>query len=741
MNLKKLIYLSSILVFAISCRNTSVRESEGYIDLRVEVDTRLDVVPMTKSGSSSSAFAVRIVDQNDQIAFSTTDMDALTEPLKLKTGRYTVYASTGEDGGAAAFDMPFYAGSSEIDVRAYTIAKAVVNCRLLSVKVTASFASKIKDNFTYSLVVENASASLTFDATTENREGYFSPTGTLKWTLYLENAEGEKFMIEDTYTQVTAHQHYELDFSLEEETEGSYGAGEFRIILDDNYNETYHTPTIWINEDGPSVSGEDLHSRYASDMLSEVTYGLNSSRKFTSVTVSHSDAVLLSHGLPYSSELVEGMTVSDFMQSSGVAVSVFSEENLALDGFTPEARTATFDFNTLMNSLPVGTYQFTLTVVNESGLTTAKNVTLEVKSSMVIEKIVPWSQFVFVKMNWLSQTQPSDIRLQYRKSSDSAWENFTPTVATQFVVDPLRKTVKAFICGLEPSTQYDVRLLTDKYQYAPGTCTTDKVQQLYNFDFEAWHQPDGTTWYPYYSDATAAQRVWDSANKGTAILGTSNTVPTSASGKCVKGNAVEMTTVWVDMLGITKLAAGNIYTGKFNALVGTSGANLDWGVKFTSRPLGLKGSYRYDAVSINRTGSGYESYKGEPDLCQIQIVLQDAGKPYIVVPTTFNGVSINGPTLDGQTYCDLSNDQSVIARGIREYGNTSGGFKEILLPFTYRSITRIPTHAVVTFTSSYLGDYFTGGEGSTMWADEFSYVYDPLQLPDADRDAFFNLFD
>jgi hypothetical protein len=314
-------------------------------------------------------------------------------------------------------------------------------------------------------------------------------------------------------------------------------------------------------------------------------------------------------------------------------------------------------------------------------------------------------------------------------------------VSSQFVVDPVKKTIKAFICGLEPTTQYDVRILTGRHQYDPRTCNTDKAEQLYNFDFEAWHQPDGTTWYPYNSDATAAQRVWDSANKGTAILGTSNTAPTTASGKCVKGKAVEMQTVWVDMLGITKLAAGNIYTGKFNALVGTSGANLDWGVKFTSRPLGLKGSYRYDAVSINRTGSGYESYNGKPDLCQIQIVLQDAGKPYIVVPTTFNGISINGPTLDGKTYCDLSNDQTVIARGIREYGNTSGGFKEILLPFTYRSITRIPTHAVVTFTSSYLGDYFTGGEGSTMWADEFEYIYDPMELPDADRDAFFNLFD
>ena len=97
MSLKKLICLSAVLVFAISCQNVSVRDSEGYIDLEVDVDTGLDVVTMTKSQPSSSAFAVRIVDMNDQIAFSTTDMDALTEPVKLKTGRYVVYASSGEE--------------------------------------------------------------------------------------------------------------------------------------------------------------------------------------------------------------------------------------------------------------------------------------------------------------------------------------------------------------------------------------------------------------------------------------------------------------------------------------------------------------------------------------------------------------------------------------------------------------------------------------------------------------------
>jgi hypothetical protein len=47
----------------------------------------------------------------------------------------------------------------------------------------------------------------------------------------------------------------------------------------------------------------------------------------------------------------------------------------------------------------------------------------------------------------------------------------------------------------------------------------------------------------------------------------------------------------------------------------------------------------------------------------------------------------------------------------------------------------------VTFSSSYLGDYFTGGEGSTMWVDELNYIYDPLELSEVDREAFFAKFE
>ena len=48
---------------------------------------------------------------------------------------------------------------------------------------------------------------------------------------------------------------------------------------------------------------------------------------------------------------------------------------------------------------------------------------------------------------------------------------------------------------------------------------------------------------------------------------------------------------------------------------------------------------------------------------------------------------------------------------------------EIILPFEYRDY-RTPRYVIVTAASSYLGDYFTGGEGSAMLVDEFEFIYE-----------------
>ena len=740
MKLRTVIYYTLLACVLISCNDAGDGRlsSDGYIDLKVTRDISVDDVVVTRGSADMSAIAVSIVSAEGETVYQCEDVSSIDDPVKVKTGDYQVHAFSGADGGAAAFDSPFYTGSTAIQVRSFTVSQAKIVCELSGVMTTVSFSQDIKENFTYSLLIDNGVGTLTYDNSNEDKEGYFSATGQLNWVLNLENAKGEKFVVKDSFADVRSRQHYAFDFSLETVDDAPFGAAEFKVILDNSLNVTYHVPTIWINEDGPSIAGMDSHEVYVSDMPSDIKYAIHSSRQYNRVIISHSDERLLDNGLPYSSDLVQEGVLNTFVSGSGVGVLVSDENGQVISEINDSARDIDLDFTTWLSRLPVGHYSISISVENQSGLVTEKKVEFIVNSCVNLLDCSPWAKFMFVKGNWQSDARPSGLKVQYKLSSESDWHDFVPSVSSQFVVNPDNKTFKAYICGLNPSSSYQVRVMSADEESSVLSCTTEGVKQLSNSNFDDWYKSD-KTWFPYAQNAT--ERIWDSANKGVTSITESNTEPTSAPGECISKNAVKMTTIWVSAAGITKLAAGNIYTGRFNGLVGTSGADLNWGVEFEYRPLGFKGHYRYDAKSINRTGDGYGSYSGQPDLCQIQIVLSDAGQPYFVVPTTFNGVSVNGPTLDRNEYVDLSTHSSVVARGIQNYGDTGGQFKEVILPFTYRSITRIPSHGIVTFSSSYLGDYFTGGEGSVMWADEFEYVYDPMDLPADDRDAFFALFD
>lgn len=51
-------------------------------------------------------------------------------------------------------------------------------------------------------------------------------------------------------------------------------------------------------------------------------------------------------------------------------------------------------------------------------------------------------------------------------------------------------------------------------------------------------------------------------------------------------------------------------------------------------------------------------------------------------------------------------------------------YKEFEIDLDYRSTSRIPNYLLIVCSASKYGDYFTGGAGSTMWVDEFSFEYD-----------------
>lgn len=326
-----------------------------------------------------------------------------------------------------------------------------------------------------------------------------------------------------------------------------------------------------------------------------------------------------------------------------------------------------------------------------------------------------WSADIFATFDGTSEPPV----MTYKKASDTEWLTIPEENIT---VDGINYNVH--LSGLDEATEYEVKLYFNGEELPGTSFMTGTSAQLPNFSFDNWWTPNGGgLWYPYAEDAT--ETVWDSANAGTAGFGLgSSTVPEEEDIR--SGKAVKMTSKYVAV----KFAAGNLFTGKFRSVVGTSGADLDWGVPFTSKPKALKGWYKYSPALVNYVENKKIADPKNYDQGQIQVLLVETDSPYRVLPVKIDGKTTNGPTYKDETkIIDLETDKTVIARGVLNLnisdsdGDGQAEWLEFELPLEYRDY-RKPTYVVVTAASSYLGDFFTGGDGSVLMIDELEFVYE-----------------
>lgn len=231
--------------------------------------------------------------------------------------------------------------------------------------------------------------------------------------------------------------------------------------------------------------------------------------------------------------------------------------------------------------------------------------------------------------------------------------------------------------------------------------------QLYNMSFDEWSK-DGSTWYPRPDNATPSKRVWDTGNKGTKIVGKSITVPEEEF-VAVKGPGKKAAKLMSQDLKIS-FAPGGLYTGEFLRLVGM-GAALSWGIPFTARPKSLHGYYHYTPQVISSARAPYKDKKGQMDNGRIYVVLADWDDKFIVRTTT-------------DTFIDEIGDGHIIGFASLPITEASprGQYEEFNLEIEYRS-DRTPKYVVIVCSASRWGDYFTGGDGSVLYLDEFSFVY------------------
>ena len=322
-----------------------------------------------------------------------------------------------------------------------------------------------------------------------------------------------------------------------------------------------------------------------------------------------------------------------------------------------------------------------------------------------------WSNFAYFTAADISGTTADmALKFQYRKKEEEAWTDVTAkSDGKNYITDK--------ITGLTPATTYEYQLVgtaneTTSIIGRVATFTTETNIVLQNGGFEDWYK-DNKIWYAASeSDFKGGNYLWDSSNPGGAKVAEKYNVTLQDQTIKYSGNSSANLTSSV-AAGI--FAAASLYYGRFGELIGMSGAKIDFGQPFKSRPTALHGFYQYAPKEINYVEKNLPANtvkKGDMDICSIYIALSK--KKYTVDNT------------NPSTFINFESDENIIAYGelpAADCVNTNGEWKEFTINLKYKNITDKPAYLIIVCSSSKYGDYFTGGKGSCLHLDDFELLY------------------
>ena len=324
------------------------------------------------------------------------------------------------------------------------------------------------------------------------------------------------------------------------------------------------------------------------------------------------------------------------------------------------------------------------------------------KSELIVQtsQVDAWSQVI-----WVYGSGPADVKnsFQYRKADSEDWIDVPLSDVTQ-----TQGAFQACIPHLSPLTEYVVRSVSGENFGNEVKVVTQATEVLPDGSFDQWWLESNKIWNPWNENGV---QYWDTGNRGAATLGQSNVQPSDDTPPGTSGKSAQLETRFVGIAGIGKLAAGSIYTGKFDKVDGTNGI-LDFGRPWTLRPTKLRGFMKFHTEPINYAISDFKYLMERPDSCHIYVALTDWTAPYQIRTNPKNRQLFNATSPE------------IIGYGELILGRDTDGWQEFEIEIKYRSTSRMPRYIQITCAASKYGDYFTGGAGTCLYVDDFSLLYD-----------------
>lgn len=324
---------------------------------------------------------------------------------------------------------------------------------------------------------------------------------------------------------------------------------------------------------------------------------------------------------------------------------------------------------------------------------------------------------------------PSKVYFEYAVAGSDSWTRISATREGE-------GAYSALINGLTGATEYQYRLVvtsaadgTEEIIEAGSTIVTEPATQVPNSSFETTSKTESNNYYSFFDPNSLLPELqtkwWDSGNKGSTTVGASGVIcyPVTDQADVKDGSSsVCLQSRYV----VIKFAAGNLFSGHFGSLVGTSGGTVFFGRPFTARPTAMRLWMKYSSGKINRVSNPPAGVKsGDFDKASLTVALGtwdykkyggDAESPILV------------NTTDTKTFVDYSTDESTIASGLllveADEANSTNEWRQVTIPIEYRDTNKYPTHIVISFAASMYGDYFTGYDNSKLWLDGIELLYE-----------------
>ena len=332
-----------------------------------------------------------------------------------------------------------------------------------------------------------------------------------------------------------------------------------------------------------------------------------------------------------------------------------------------------------------------------------------------LKSVDAWTGVAWVKATGIAGQNNG---FKYRKQGESEWIDLSGDAITNDGGD-----FSAAIDNLQPLTSYECYAYSGENQTEPQSFTTEEARQMPNSSFEIFSNDESSKYCSFYDPLSTIlenqSKWWCSGNKGSTTVGSSYSITVPDGNDKMDGNySVKLQSQYV----IVKFAAGNIFVGEFDRVIGTSGGAVNFGRPFTLRPRKMSLWLKYKNGPIDKFNGAPDNEpikEGDMDRCQVFVALGDWDyRTYGGTPDS--PVQVN--TLERSTFFDPKG-KSVIGYGAYVSDKATDGWVKVEIPIEYTSTSRKPTHIIVSCASSMYGDYFTGSTSSTLWIDGVELHY------------------